>query len=83
MTRSKFYCRELLLIDGLLASGMGSWADAAEHVGSRSKEEVEAHYQAIYVASDEWPMPVRSLLSISTYSKLNEPYCSLLFPAHA
>lgn len=50
--------RELLLIDGLLANGMGSWADAAEHVGTRSREEAERHYNEVYVTSPDWPMPV-------------------------
>lgn len=50
--------RELLLIDGLLTSGMGSWADAAEHIGTRTREEVEAHYNEVYVNSEDWPMPV-------------------------
>ncbi|KAG9006783.1 Transcriptional adapter ada2 [Tulasnella sp. JGI-2019a] len=48
---------ELLLIDGLLTSGMGSWADAAEHIGTRTREEVEAHYNEVYVNSEDWPMP--------------------------
>ncbi|KAG8933840.1 Transcriptional adapter ada2 [Tulasnella sp. 418] len=48
---------ELLLIDGLLASGMGSWADAAEHVGTRTKYEAEKHYNEVYVNSPDWPRP--------------------------
>ncbi|KIO25320.1 hypothetical protein M407DRAFT_25331 [Tulasnella calospora MUT 4182] len=48
---------ELLLIDGLLANGMGSWADAAEHIGTRSREESERHYNQVYVTSPDWPMP--------------------------
>ncbi|KAG9050219.1 Transcriptional adapter ada2 [Tulasnella sp. UAMH 9824] len=48
---------ELLLIDGLLANGMGSWADAAEHIGTRTREEAERHYNEVYVTSPDWPMP--------------------------
>ncbi|KAG8900245.1 Transcriptional adapter ada2 [Tulasnella sp. 403] len=48
---------ELLLVDGLLASGMGSWADAAEHIGTRTREEVEKHYNEVYVNSEDWPLP--------------------------
>lgn len=53
-----FLSRELLLIDGLLTNGMGSWADAAEHVGTRTREEAERHYNEVYVDSADWPMPV-------------------------
>lgn len=48
---------ELLLIDGLLQFGMGNWKDAAEHVGTRSKEECERHYNQVYVDSESWPLP--------------------------
>ncbi|KAJ1889869.1 Transcriptional adapter ada2 [Kickxella alabastrina] len=48
---------ELLLIDGLRQFGMGNWKDAAEHVGTRTKEECEQHYMDVYVASDSWPLP--------------------------
>ncbi|KAG8956216.1 Transcriptional adapter ada2 [Tulasnella sp. 424] len=36
---------------------MGSWADAAEHVGTRTREEAERHYNEVYVDSPDWPMP--------------------------
>ncbi|KAI8324568.1 transcriptional adaptor 2 [Martensiomyces pterosporus] len=48
---------ELLLIDGLRQFGMGNWKDAAEHVGTKTKEECEQHYKDVYVASDTWPLP--------------------------
>ncbi|KAJ2853408.1 Transcriptional adapter ada2 [Coemansia erecta] len=48
---------ELLLIDGLRQFGMGNWKDAAEHVGTRTKEECEQHYLNVYVGSDTWPIP--------------------------
>ncbi|KAJ2664667.1 Transcriptional adapter ada2 [Coemansia sp. RSA 1200] len=48
---------ELLLIDGLRQFGMGNWKDAADHVGTKSKEECERHYNSVYVASDTWPLP--------------------------
>ena len=45
--------------------GLGNWADMAEYVGGRTKEECEAHYQKIYLRSTEYPLPVRcSTLSI-------------------
>lgn len=37
---------------------MGSWADAAEHIGTRTREEVERHYNEVYVDSEDWPIPV-------------------------
>ena len=33
--------RELLLIEGISLHGLGNWAAIAEHVGTRTKEEVE------------------------------------------
>ncbi|KAJ2159864.1 Transcriptional adapter ada2 [Coemansia sp. RSA 552] len=48
---------ELLLIDGLRQFGMGNWKDAAEHVGSKTKEECEQHYLSVYVGSSAWPLP--------------------------
>lgn len=40
---------ELLLIDGCQQYGLGNWADIADHIGNRSKEEVEAHYTQVFV----------------------------------
>ncbi|PIA17864.1 transcriptional adaptor 2 [Coemansia reversa NRRL 1564] len=48
---------ELLLIDGLRQFGMGNWKDAAEHVGTKTKEECEQHYLSVYVGADSWPLP--------------------------
>ena len=31
----------------------------AEHVGTRTKEDVEEHYNSVYVDSPDWPLPVR------------------------
>jgi len=50
--------RELLLITGILLHGIGNWKKIAEHVGTRTKEEVELHYRHVYIASEDWPMPV-------------------------
>lgn len=30
----------------------------AEHVGTRTMEEVEEHYNSVYVDSPDWPLPV-------------------------
>ena len=36
----------------------------AEHVGTRTKEEVEEHYNSIYVDSPDWPLPVSCWLQV-------------------
>jgi Myb-like DNA-binding domain len=51
--------RELLLLEGISLQGHGNWQAISEHVGTRTKEEVEQHYNAIYVDSPDWPLPVR------------------------
>lgn len=48
---------ELLLIKGIQSQGLGNWKKIADHVGTRTKEEVEEHYNTVYVDSDAWPLP--------------------------
>ncbi|KAF8532520.1 hypothetical protein JB92DRAFT_2802615 [Gautieria morchelliformis] len=48
---------ELLLIEGLTVQGLGNWAAVAEHVGTRTKEEVEQHYTSVYLDSANYPLP--------------------------
>ncbi|ORY89651.1 hypothetical protein BCR35DRAFT_317170 [Leucosporidium creatinivorum] len=48
---------ELLLIEGAEMYGLGNWADMSEHVGGRTKEECEQHYEEIYLRGDEFPLP--------------------------
>ncbi|KAF8947253.1 Transcriptional adapter ada2, partial [Haplosporangium bisporale] len=48
---------ELLLIEGADNFGIGNWQDIADHVGSKTREECEAHYLQVYVSSENWPMP--------------------------
>lgn len=38
----------------------------AEHVGTRTKEEVEEHYNSIYVDSPNWPLPVSHHSQVGT-----------------
>jgi hypothetical protein len=40
---------ELLLIEGLTLFGLGNWQDAAEHVGTRTKDECERHYREVWI----------------------------------
>ncbi|KAF9482230.1 SWIRM-domain-containing protein [Pholiota conissans] len=48
---------ELLLLTGISTHGIGNWKKIAEHIGTRSKEEVEKHYRGVYIESKDWPMP--------------------------
>ncbi|KAH7920616.1 hypothetical protein BV22DRAFT_1073613 [Leucogyrophana mollusca] len=48
---------ELLLLEGISLEGLGNWQAIAEHVGTRTKEDVEKHYNEVYVDSAEWPLP--------------------------
>ncbi|KAG5639467.1 hypothetical protein H0H81_001589 [Sphagnurus paluster] len=49
---------ELLLLTGIASQGIGNWKKIAEHIGTRTKEEVEKHYNEVYVDSPHWPLPV-------------------------
>lgn len=44
---------ELLLISGLIQNGLGNWAEVAQHVGTRTKEECEQHYLQVYLGVSE------------------------------
>ncbi|KAI0733033.1 hypothetical protein C8Q72DRAFT_773180 [Fomitopsis betulina] len=48
---------ELLLLEGIALQGLGNWQAIAEHVGTRTKEEVQQHYKSVYVDSPNWPLP--------------------------
>ncbi|KAF9818139.1 hypothetical protein IEO21_02981 [Rhodonia placenta] len=48
---------ELLLLEGISLQGLGNWQAIAEHVGTRTKEEVEQHYRSVYIDSPDWPLP--------------------------
>lgn len=64
---------ELSLIQGAQSLGLGNWQDVAEHIGGRSKEEVNKHYEDIYLTSGEYPIPEMdkdfSYISASEMSK--------------
>ncbi|KAI0032890.1 hypothetical protein K488DRAFT_48877 [Vararia minispora EC-137] len=49
---------ELLLIEGISLQGMGNWEAIAEHIGTRTKDDVEQHYRAVYIDSPNWPLPL-------------------------
>ncbi|KAK9480297.1 hypothetical protein V1514DRAFT_289764 [Lipomyces japonicus] len=48
---------ELLLIEGAETCGLGNWQDIADHIGGRTKEEVDKHYSNVYLRSDSYPLP--------------------------
>ncbi|KAH9858910.1 hypothetical protein C2E23DRAFT_768628 [Lenzites betulinus] len=48
---------ELLLLEGTSLQGLGNWQAISEHVGTRTKEEVEKHYYSVYIDSPNWPLP--------------------------
>ncbi|CAN7132211.1 unnamed protein product [Brassica rapa subsp. narinosa] len=48
---------EMLLLEGLEIYGMGNWAEVAEHVGTKSKEQCLEHYRNIYLNSPFFPLP--------------------------
>ncbi|KAK9471707.1 uncharacterized protein V1510DRAFT_419396 [Dipodascopsis tothii] len=48
---------ELLMIEGSQTCGLGNWQDVADHIGGRSKEEVDKHYLEVYLKSDSYPLP--------------------------
>lgn len=48
---------ELLLIEGMKNFGCGNWQDIADHIGGRTKEEVEDHFVRIYLNSPTYPVP--------------------------
>lgn len=48
---------ELLLIQGCETYGLGNWADIADHIGNRSKEDVKKHYYDVYLNSKDYPLP--------------------------
>jgi hypothetical protein len=59
--------RELLLIEGIAQQGLGNWQAVAEHVGTRTREEVEDHYNTVYIDSPNWPRPVRLSFFLSSW----------------
>ena len=62
-----YYFRELLLLKGIASQGIGNWKKIAEHVGTQTKEEVEKHYNDVYVDSPGWPLPVGFVLYLQLF----------------
>ncbi|SPC61504.1 related to ADA2 - general transcriptional adaptor or co-activator [Ustilago sp. UG-2017b] len=66
---------ELLLIDGCQTYGLGNWADIADHIGNRTKEEVQEHYIKVYVEGKDGDQrgEQRAEQAIQRYSSLAKP----------
>lgn len=47
-----------MLLEGISLQGLGNWQAIAEHIGTRTKDEVEDHYKSVYINSPDWPLPV-------------------------
>lgn len=47
-----------MLLEGVSLQGLGNWQAIAEHIGTRTKDEVEEHYRSVYINSPNWPLPV-------------------------
>lgn len=72
--------RELLLIEGISLQGLGNWQAVSEHVGTRTKEEVEEHYNNVYINSPFWPLPVRVYMFTHDHTTLSQPnYSAWIF----
>ena len=46
------------MLEGVSLQGLGNWQAIAEHIGTRTKDEVEEHYRSVYINSPNWPLPV-------------------------
>ncbi|XP_059438872.1 transcriptional adapter ADA2b-like [Corylus avellana] len=48
---------EMLLLEGIEMYGLCNWAEVAEHVGTKSKEQCIEHYTNVYMNSPYFPLP--------------------------
>ncbi|KAM7263713.1 hypothetical protein ACFE04_001396 [Oxalis oulophora] len=51
---------EILLLEGLEMYGLCNWAEVAEHVGTKNKEQCREHYTTVYMNSPNFPLPEMS-----------------------
>ena len=54
-----------MLLEGVSLQGLGNWQAIAEHIGTRTKDEVEEHYKSVYINSPNWPLPVCYVFRVS------------------
>ncbi|GAA6005960.1 hypothetical protein JCM10207_007289 [Rhodosporidiobolus poonsookiae] len=74
---------ELLLIEGAELYGLGNWADIAEHVGGRTKEDCAEHYAKVFLESGEWPLPEIPTLPLSDLDTFPTRKASRLHDLHS
>lgn len=48
--------------------GFGNWTEVAEHVGTKTKLQCIDHYNAVYISSPCFPLPVIFDMCIHTYT---------------
>ena len=52
------------MFEGLERHGFGNWNEIAEHIGTdKTKEEVERHYEDVYLSSENFMPTQRETLS--------------------
>ncbi|KAI9021955.1 hypothetical protein DFJ74DRAFT_620249 [Hyaloraphidium curvatum] len=49
---------ELALVEGCEKFGLGNWEQIAEHIGTKTKEEVDRHYREVYLAAEDQMPPM-------------------------
>ena len=57
---------EILLLDAIAAHGLSNWAEIAEHVGPKTKEQCKAHYLQVYIDVPTAPLPDPSTLLLDS-----------------
>jgi len=61
---------ELALLDGIKMYGMGNWEDIADHIGTKTKLQVEEHYLQTYINCPTYPLPVRAVCLVAAHNLL-------------
>ncbi|CAG7883676.1 unnamed protein product [Brassica rapa] len=73
---------EMLLLEGLEIYGMGNWAEVAEHVGTKRKQQCLDHYRNIYLDSPFFPLPDMSHVAGKSKKELQAMASSLTVEQH-
>ncbi|CAF2130013.1 unnamed protein product [Brassica napus] len=73
---------EMLLLEGLEIYGMGNWAEVAEHVGTKRKQQCLDHYRNIYLNSPFFPLPDMSHVAGKSKKELQAMASSLTVEQH-
>ncbi|CAN6913245.1 unnamed protein product [Brassica oleracea] len=73
---------EMLLLEGLEIYGMGNWAEVAEHVGTKRKQQCLDHYRNIYLNSPFFPLPDMSHVAGKSKKELQAMASSFTVAQH-